>query len=189
MDPRTLSHTVGFDDAPFDRGERGRILVVGAAFAGLRLEGVLALRVLRDGSDATTGLAATVARSKFGGSVKVVLLQGIAVGGFNVVDIHALAEVLATPVLVVMRRPPRYEKVRRALLERTPGGAEKWRLIERAGAPEPVAGVYVQRAGLDLLPAGQLVAALAVNGRIPEPLRVAHLIAGGVTTGESRGRA
>ena len=189
MDPRTLSHTLAFDDAPFPRGERGRVLVVGTAYAGLRLEGVLSLQVLRDGSDATVALAAAVARSKFAGSAKVVLLQGIAVAGFNVVDIHALAGVLETPVVVVMRRLPRYDRVRAALLERTPGGEEKWRLIERAGPPEPVAGVYVQRAGLDLRPAGQLIAALAVNGRIPEPLRVAHLIAGGVTTGESRGRA
>jgi endonuclease V-like protein UPF0215 family len=30
---------------------------------------------------------------------------------------------------------------------------------------------------------------LSINGAIPEPLRVAHLIAGGVTTGQSRGRA
>ena len=189
MDPRTLSHTLGFDDAPFARGDRGPVLVIGTAYAHLRLEGVLSTRVARDGSDATAALATAVSRSKFGGSVKVVLLQGIALAGFNVVDIHALAAVLDVPVVVVMRRPPRYDKVQRALLERTPGGAEKWALIQRAGTPEPVAGVYVQRAGLGLLPTGQLLTALAVNGRIPEPLRVAHLIAGGVTTGESRGRA
>jgi endonuclease V-like protein UPF0215 family len=189
MDPRTLSHTLAFDDAPFARAERGPVLVVGTAFAHLRLEGVLSLRVARDGSDATASLGAAIARSKFARSAKAVLLQGIALAGFNVVDIHGLAELLALPVVVVMRRPPRFEKVERALLERTPGGAEKWALVRRAGPPEAAAGVYLQRAGIDLLPAAQLVAALAVNGRIPEPLRVAHLIAGGVTTGESRGRA
>jgi len=175
MDPRTLSHTLGFDDAPFARSHRGQVLVVGTAFAHLRLEGVLSLSVERDGNDATAALARTIAASKFAASTKVVLLQGIALAGFNVVDIHELAEGLGRPVVVVMRRPPRYEKVRRALLERTPGGDAKWALI--------------QRAGLDLLPTGQLIAALATNGTIPEPLRVAHLIAGGVTTGESRGRA
>jgi endonuclease V-like protein UPF0215 family len=118
-----------------------------------------------------------------------VLLQGIALAGFNVVDIHGLAGVLDLPVLVVMRRPPRLELIREALLGRVDDGAAKWALIERAGTPEPAAGVYVQRAGLSPLAARQLVAALAVNGRIPEPLRVAHLIAGGVATGESRGRA
>jgi endonuclease V-like protein UPF0215 family len=189
MDPRTIAHTLAFDDAPFARAHRGPVLVVGTAFAHLRLEGVLALRVLRDGTDATAAIAAAVVRSKFGAATDVILLQGIALAGFNVVDIRALAETLTVPVLVVMRRPPRFEKIRRALLERTPGGGTKWDLVQRAGPPEAVAGVYVQRAGLDLRLAGQIVSALAVNGRIPEPLRVAHLIAGGVTTGESRGRA
>jgi endonuclease V-like protein UPF0215 family len=189
MDPRTLSHTLAFDDAPFPRAHRGAVLVVGTAFAHLRLEGVLSLAVRRDGSDSTAAIAAAIARSKFGASAKAVLLQGIALAGFNVVDIHGLSDVLETPVIVVMRRPPRLALIREALLTRVDGGAEKWALVERAGAPEAVAGVYVQRAGIALQPAGQLVAALATNGRIPEPLRVAHLIAGGVTTGQSRGRA
>jgi hypothetical protein len=54
---------------------------------------------------------------------------------------------------------------------------------------EPVAGVMVQRAGISLAAAGEVVTRLSIHGNIPEPLRVAHLIAGGVTTGQSRGRA
>ena len=54
---------------------------------------------------------------------------------------------------------------------------------------EPVGGVYVQRAGLTLSEAGKMIERLAIGGRIPEPLRVAHLIAGGVREGESKGRA
>ena len=189
VDPRTLSHTIGFDDAPFPRAHRGSVLVVGTVFANLRLEGVLSCAVRRDGDDATDALAAAVAGSKFARQTRLILLQGIALAGFNVVDIHRLAEVLSMAVLVVMRRLPRLDKVRKALLERTPGGASKWELIQAAGAPEPVAGVYMQRAGIAALPAGQRIAALQANGRIPEPLRVAHLVAGGVTTGQSRGRA
>lgn len=54
---------------------------------------------------------------------------------------------------------------------------------------EPVGGVWVQRAGLSLDEAAALLAATTTQGRIPEPLRVAHLVAGGVGRGESRGRA
>jgi endonuclease V-like protein UPF0215 family len=54
---------------------------------------------------------------------------------------------------------------------------------------EPAAGVWVQRAGLTLAEAAAAIERLAVHGNLPEPLRVAHLIAGGVGTGESRGRA
>ena len=52
-------------------------------------------------------MAALVRGSQFDGHVRAVLLNGIAFGGFNVVDIHALAEALARPVLVVARRAPR----------------------------------------------------------------------------------
>ncbi len=53
---------------------------------------------------------------------------------------------------------------------------------------EPVAGVYVQRAGLSEAEAEKAIEKLAVHGNLPEPLRTAHLIAGGIATGESRGR-
>ena len=54
---------------------------------------------------------------------------------------------------------------------------------------EPVRGVYVQRAGLSLAEARDLLAATTLHGNMPEPLRLAHLIAGGIVTGKSRGRA
>ena len=90
--------------------------------------------------------------------------------------------------MVVARRPPRLDRIRRAL-EALPGGARKWSLIERAGPMEPVRGVYVQRAGLTLADAADLLAATTLHGNLPEPLRLAHLIAGGLETGVSRGRA
>jgi endonuclease V-like protein UPF0215 family len=88
------------------------------------------------------------------------------------------------------------------------GAAHKWRLIQAAGELEllgpsrrslrrstatgqPVSGqrLWVQRAGLSLEEARALVLATTLHGNIPEPLRLAHLIAGGIVTGKSRGRA
>jgi endonuclease V-like protein UPF0215 family len=184
-----LSNVVGFDDGPFDRNRRGgQVLLVGAVCARTRLDGVVTGRVRHDGWNATTRMAELVRDSQFDGHVQAVLLNGIAVAGFNVVDIHGLAAALARPVLVVARRPPRLEKIRRAL-ELLPGGARRWRLIERAGAMEALGGVMVQRAGLTLGQARDLLRATTLHGKLPEPLRLAHLIAGGLTTGRSRGRA
>ena len=189
MHSSAFSHVVGFDDFPFPRAHRGDVPVVGAVFAGLRLEGVLRGRVRRDGTNATRNLAHLVAGSKFAPQLQLVLLQGIALAGFNVVDVGALHRALGLPVLVVARRPPRLAKMREALLTRVRGGARKWALVERLGPMEPAAGVFVQRAGLSLAEAVGLVRRLAVHSHIPEPLRVAHLIAGGIATGQSRGRA
>jgi len=186
---RRFAHVVGFDDAPFARAHRGDVMVVGAVYAGARLEGVLAARVRRDGANATRVIAQCVRRSRFRPQLHAVLLQGIAFAGFNVLDLQALHAVLGLPVLVVARRRPDLAKIRSALLAHVPGGARKWRLVERAGPMEPAARLWVQRAGLSLAECEALIRRYALNGLMPEPLRAAHLIAGGIATGESRHRA
>lgn len=183
-----FSHIVGFDDCPFARDHRGDVPIVGAIYSGRRLEGVVSGKVRRDGVNSTRELTRLVRDSKFAGHLQLVMLQGIALAGFNVVDVERLHEALGIPVLVVARQAPRREAMRKALLEHIPGGARKWALIERLGPMEPVAGVYVQRCGLSREEASAVVRAIAINGVIPEPLRTAHLIAGGVGAGESSGR-
>lgn len=183
-----LSHVVGFDDAPFDRTHRGDVLVVGAVFSGSRLDGVLSCRVRRDGANATRALVECVRRSRFYPQLHAVLLQGIAFAGFNVVDLRALHTALRLPVLVVARKKPDLVAIRAALLENVRGGAHKWALIEAAGPMESMHGLYVQRADLASADARALLKRLAVHSAVPEPLRTAHLIAAGVTLGESRSR-
>ena len=188
MPPR-ISHVIGFDDAPFPPEHRGDVLLVGAVYAGPRLEGVLSGKVRRDGVNATSTIVRLVSESRFYEHLQVVLLQGITFAGFNVVDLPAAYAALRLPVIAVSRRRPDMEAVRSALLQHVPGGRRKWRLIEKAGPIEPAAGVYVQRAGISLGEAELLIEHLALNGHLPEPLRTAHLIAGGIAQGESRHRA
>lgn len=184
-----FSHVVGFDDAPFDQAHRGDVLVVGAFYAGTRLEGVLSGKVRRDGVDSTAVLARLLRRSRFRPQLHLVLLQGIAFAGFNVVDLHELRQESGVPVVAVMRRKPDFERIRRALLEQVPGGARKWKLVEKAGPVEPAGGLFVQRAGITLVQAASAIARLCTTASVPEPLRAAHLIAGGVGGGDSRHRA
>jgi endonuclease V-like protein UPF0215 family len=208
-------NVIGFDDGPFAREHRGDVLLVGAVCSGTRLDGVVSGRIRRDGADAARRMIELVRASQFGPAIRAVMLQGIAVGGFNVVDVHALSEALGVPVLVVTRRAPDLGAVQRALFSDTPprrprvrGAARKWALIERAGTVEPLGPsrrslrraapsglraaapkLWVQRVGLSVEAARAIVQATTLHGNVPEPLRIAHLIAGGVTTGCSRGRA
>ncbi len=185
----SISSVVGFDDFPFPRTHRGDVQVVGTVYTGLRLDGIISGRIRRDGVNATDRLTHLIRGSRFAPQLRLVMLQGIALGGFNVVDIHGLHQRLNIPVLVVARKAPDLRAIEDALLNRVRGGARKWRLIERAGAMEPISGVYVQRAGLTLKEAGKVIERFAVCGRIPEPLRIAHLIAGGIGVGQSKGRS
>ena len=185
---RALNHAVGFDDGPFLPNCRGDVDLIGAVFSGDFLVGVLSGRVRRDGVNATERIARAIEESRYLEQVHMVLLQGIAVAGFNVVNIHALAQRLALPVIVVMRKHPDMQAIREALLNKVPGGCRKWRLIQRAGPIREAAGVWLQCAGVSHAAAAAAVGRLALHSRIPEPLRVAHLIAGGVSHLNTRQR-
>jgi len=87
------------------------------------------------------------------------------------------------PLLVVTRKQPDMAALRSALVE-LPGGTAKWRLIEAAGPMEPLRGVFVQRAGLELDEAEALLCLACTRSKLPEPLRAAHIIAGALVTGE-----
>jgi endonuclease V-like protein UPF0215 family len=185
---RSISHVVGFDDAPFNHHARRNVLVVGAVFAGQRLDGVVSGHIRRDGVNSTATLINVLRSSRFYPQLQAVFLQGIAFGGFNVIDIHELHRQIGLPVIVISRSKPNLKKIQAALLNNVSGGLKKWRLIEKAGPMEKIGDVYVQYVGLDKENTAALIARFATNSVIPEPLRTAHLIAAGVTLGESRHR-
>src|SRR2546425_794935 len=80
--------------------------VVAAVFAGVRLDGVLIDQVRRDGANAARTLIEMIRGSKFAQHLQLVMLQGIALAGFNVVDVFALNRELGLPVLVIARKRP-----------------------------------------------------------------------------------
>ncbi|MBL8951594.1 MAG: DUF99 family protein [Myxococcaceae bacterium] len=184
---RRLSNVIGFDDAPFDRASKGPVALVGTVCSGPRLDIVVRGHIARDGDDATDEMVRLVSEKSLV-HVRAVMLQGITAAGFNVVDIHRLSETLSMPVLVVMRRKPKMELFLKAMTA-VAGATEKRRLIEQAGEPAPLGDVWVQRAGLTEAEALRMLENTTAHGVIPEPLRLAHIIAGGFTTGKSRGRA
>jgi endonuclease V-like protein UPF0215 family len=186
---RLLTNVIGFDDAPFERDHTGEVLLVGVVCSRTRLDGIVSGHVMRDGHDATERMIEVLRASQFAKHVRACLLQGIAVAGFNVVDVHALHEALGIPVLVVARRKPDLEAMKTYLVHNVADWEAKWRLVEAAKPMEPLRDVWVQRVGLDRESAAQLLAATTLHGNLPEALRMAHLIARGLTRGTSRGRA
>jgi endonuclease V-like protein UPF0215 family len=186
---KPITNVIGYDDGPFRRDSTEPVRIVGVVCARTRLDGVLSGFVERSGDDATARMAELVESSQFTGYVRAVLMKGIAVAGFNVVDIHALSERLGVPVVVVLRKLPDYAAIRGALEAIGLDAEAKWERIRRAGEPQRVRRLWVQVAGLPVEQVAPLLAATTLHGNIPEALRVAHLIAGGIGSGRSRGRA
>lgn len=170
-----------------------RVMIVGAVFRGGDwIDGVLRSEITKDGLDATCVICNMIKKSKHYGQIRAVILDGITYGGFNVVDIQMLYRETGIPVIVIMRSYPDFEKIKSAL-KYFPDGEERWMIIKRAGEIEEVPGkknsIYIQRAGIGLETVKKIIRLTSIRSNIPEPLRVAHLIATGIILGESRGKA
>lgn len=184
---RTL-RAIGFDDAPFARGRRGLVRVAGAVCAGTRFEGLVWGAVRQDGWNATRVLVNLLGGSKFLPQLHLVLLDGIAFGGFNVVDLEALAAALRRPCVAVMRRAPDLAAVERALW-RLPRPRRRLALLRRAGPVHRLGGFVFQVRGAGPEETAGALARLTDRGAVPEALRLAHLVGAAVVTGESGRRA
>lgn len=179
---------LGFDDTSFDKFQDKEVTVIGTFFRGGNwLDGVLSTRVEVDGDDATVKLINLIKKSKFQSQIRAILLDGIAFGGFNIINIQALHKHTQIPVIVIIRRLPDFKKIKSTL--KKINMEKKIQLIDKAGQPEKINQIYIQYHGLTLEQAKEIIKLSSTRSHIPEPIRVAHLIGQGIIMGESKGRA
>ena len=184
----------GIDDAPFDFGNRdAKATVIGAVVrAPAYLEGVLRFEVGVDGSDATDSIVAAISNSRFQDQIRAVMIDGIALGGFNVVDIRAASERLGIPVVTVTRDRPDMASIEAALSKYFSDWRERLRKITEIplfSIETEHKPVFVSYSGISERDAKLLVKTTTLEGAIPEPIRMAHIIASGMMRGESKGKA
>ena len=186
------SRFLGIDDGPFHFGDDEVPLVGVAVQAPAYIEAVLMARAHVDGRDATERILGMVRNSRYREGLRMLFLNGIAVGGFNVIDLEALHRELRVPVVTVTRRPPDLEAIRDALRRKFDDWEARWGLIEGHRIEEitthhtPLHVTYVGASRDDVV---EGIALTTVRGALPEPLRVAHLVATAAVKGESHGRA
>jgi endonuclease V-like protein UPF0215 family len=90
-----------------------------------------------------------------------------------------------------MRSCPDLEKIKLALTN-LPDSEKRMEMIQRAGKIYKIKQdnpVFFQFCGLEKESAVKIIRMTSIHSNIPEPLRVAHLIATGVVLGESTGKA
>ncbi|MBD3164829.1 DUF99 family protein [Candidatus Woesearchaeota archaeon] len=179
---------LGVDDSCFNREKYQNVLVIGAFFrGGSFLDGILSTKVRKDGDNSTKKLTEVVNKSKWKSQLRAILLDGIALAGFNVVDIKKLNEKTSIPVIAVMRKYPDKDKIFSALKKIRQ--EKKIKLIEKAGKIHKTGKIYFQFAGISLKKAEEIISLTTTYAYIPEPVRIAHIVAAGVVNGESSGRA
>ena len=179
---------IGFDDAPFIRHANKPVAVAGVVCSKTRFEGMLWGNVKIDGWDSTEKLAQMLLSSKFYPQLHLVLLDGISMGGLNLVNLPYLARQLNLPCVAVMRKIPKFAKMR-AAISLLPHPEKRLQLLAQAGEIHVYPPFYFQVCGLTAELTQRILQSLTDNGNVPEALRLAHLITSAVMTGESGKRA
>lgn len=178
---------LGVDDGVFIPHSKGLVDVVGIVFrGGYWLDGVMRTEIEVDGLDATEKIASMITESPHYKQLRIIMLSGITFAGFNVVDIKELYSKTSLPVIALTRDLPKMEEIRQAL-ENLPEKEKRWKAILNAGeifevqTREGEEPIYMQIAGIEREDAEKIVKITSTRSNIPEPLRVAHIIASGLT--------
>lgn len=185
---------LGIDDGPFNPKSKDKVPVIGVVYRGGNYpDGFLRTDVKVDGLDATEKIAKLINSSRHKQQLKVIMLDGITLGGFNIVDIKKLYKETNLPIIVINRKRPNLKDVKNAL-KNFKDFEKRWKMIKSAGKIKICklksgVKVYYQAIGLTEEDAEDAIALSSTHSQIPEPLRIAHLIATAIVKGESGGRA
>jgi endonuclease V-like protein UPF0215 family len=181
-------HLLGIDDAPFVKGQSQPVPVVGVLMEGHDLiEGIALSAFPVDGDDATGFLAEWIAGLRWRAAAQAIVLGGITLAGLGVIDLESLAREVKLPVLAVTRHEPADAGLVEALT--AAGLTPRIPIVQRSPAAIRAApGLYVAAAGVPPERAAALIRAALGKSRMPEPLRIAHLVGQALVLGQSRGR-
>lgn len=178
---------LGVDDGVFTPHVKGFAPLIGVVFrGGYWLDGVMSTKVEVDGFDSTAKIGAMVVNSPHYKQLRVIMLDGVTFAGFNVVDIKKLNTETGLPVIAVTREKPNFKDIRKAL-KNLPQNEKRWKAVLNAGKILEVSTrnkrekVYMEASGILEEDAQKIVKLTSTRSSVPEPLRVAHLIASGIS--------
>jgi hypothetical protein len=145
-----------------------------------------------DGDDADDVILSMVNSSRFREQVRAIMIDGVALGGFNVVNIKTLSEALNAPVITVSRDQPDIGAIEKALKAHFPDWERRLSVIVQYDVREvklPEGHAFISSVGIEDREADALVRRCTVRGCLPEPVRLAHHVATALVRGESKGKA
>lgn len=177
---------VGVDDGklpPRTAQPGAKSLLAAVKLRGPTIEEILLGRIAVDGLDATQVLIKLLKKRSF----DAVFLSGVSFAGFNLIDAEAVFDSFGKPVIVVAERKPDNLAFKRALKLHFDDWAERWRIVKKLGRlykvkiPPYETPVFFEVVGVDHVKAKRMIKGFSFFGKVPEPIRVAGLIARGLS--------
>jgi endonuclease V-like protein UPF0215 family len=135
-----------------------------------------------DSTDTILGLLSTR-------QADIVFLSGASFAGFNVVDSIRLYNILHIPIIIISREKPDNASVKRALRKHFTDWNKRWELVRDLGrvhafAPRPSdQPLHFEAVGISAAQARKMIRPYCTTSRIPEPIRVAGIMAKGLGLG------
>lgn len=167
----------------FEKSEPHSILAGVVMRGDLRIDGFSVCTPTIGGNDSTEELIALFNRLERK-DVRAWMLGGSVISWFNIVDIHVLYEQTDVPVICISYHPS--EGIEKYLKEYFP---DDWNsriaVLEKSGERKLFQlrtghSLYISAAGISVSRARKLVDIFTIDGRVPEPVRVARTIAAGL---------
>jgi len=178
---------IGVEDGGFSRESLGygilKALLVCVLLRGTCIEDFQVDMITVDGLDASEKLITMLRKLSF----DVIMLAGVSFAGFNLVDPTLVFEKFHKPIVVISRTKPNNVAVKNALLLHFEDWQDRWSVFKKLGPIHEVVSmpgeppIYIEVIGATFDWATKLIRASASCCRIPEPIRVARLIARGLT--------
>ncbi|MDG6225319.1 MAG: DUF99 family protein [Candidatus Thermoplasmatota archaeon] len=172
---------MGVDDAPYRRGSAKTMVVLTICRLDGYLEGVLTARITTDGDDSASAIGNALLRSRFAEQVRYIISDGGCLGGFNVLDLGELNRITGIPVITSSDEEPDPPSFEKALKKAVPDWERRLELIkEYPPAPLVIDGrtIFIRSCGTSAEEASTVVSRSIVHGKVTEPVRMAHIIAG-----------
>jgi endonuclease V-like protein UPF0215 family len=174
---------VGVEDGSFQKGVTRRTILTAVLLQRLEIEDVRTTKITVDGLDATEKLMEILREWEFG----AVVLAGVSFAGFNLIDPAAIHKTFRKPVIIISRSKPNNKAIKRALQRHFKDWRIRWAVFGKLGSIHQIGSsafeppIYVENFGTHLEWVSELVRALSICSRVPEPVRIARLIARGLS--------
>lgn len=178
--------SIGVDDGYFPisyKGSKKKTLLAAVYCINNEIYDFVLEPITVDGLDGTKAAVKAVERL---GRADVIFQDGVTVAGFNIIDPEELSRLVGMPVVVFFKHDLNLNKVLNALKKHFNDWQRRYDVIDKVYSksvvvPTPWRYIRISAINIDVSEALNYIIKLQAISPIPEPLRLADIIASGLT--------
>ncbi|MCQ5337309.1 MAG: DUF99 family protein [Candidatus Methanomethylicia archaeon] len=135
-----------------------------------------------DGLDATDKIIEVLSEKKI--EKGIIMARSIPIAGFNIINANRIFNEIHLPTIFILERKPNMNAVRQALKKHFSDWEKRLAILEsiKIEEVETLKGTFILGSvGIDINEAKKIIEITTIFGKIPEPLRLARIIAKSLT--------